>query len=165
MSTTLIALALVACTGEAAETPAVPALGVTLHEDALALTALAWEAIARSPAWLTDDLVVAFDRLDPNLQDDLALLIVDNDEPWTWDEVAFAIAHTSPEVLSAAWFHPQLLYAPDDALDDLQIVDVGEPVVDPDDHSVTTYRVGSESGEVVERTVDRETSWTSGSTR
>lgn len=105
MSTTLIALALVACTGEAAETPAVPALGVTLHEDALALTALAWEAIARSPAWLTD------------------------------------------------------------ALDDLQIVDVGEPVVDPDDHSVTTYRVGSESGEVVERTVDRETSWTSGSTR
>jgi hypothetical protein len=163
MSTTLtLVLSLLACEQPAEETP-VPAPSLAVHQDALGITDLAWDAIAMSPDWLTDDLVIAFDRLDSTLQDDLAMLIVDNDEPWTWDEVAFTIAHTSPEVLGAGWFYPQLLvenvqlmYLHDQSLDYVEIVDVGEPGVDPDYHSVTTYQVDS-GGEIVTRTVDRDT--------
>ncbi len=159
---TISLLALIACSTDSPDDPAILAPGLAIHEDALGLTDLARQAITLSPNWLTDDLVVAFDRLDNTLQDDLAVLIVDNDEPWTWDEVAFTIAHTSPEVLSATWFYPQLLqenaqlmYEHDASLDYVDIVDVGEPGVDPDYYSVTTYRV--ESGdEVVERTVDQD---------
>jgi|GEM_PF-2420153 len=162
---TLLLVTLMACDPEPAiqDEPVIPAPGLALHEDALALTELAVEAIGLSPAWLADDLVVAFDRLGATLQDDLALLIVDNDEPWTWDEIAFTIAHTSPEVLAASWFYPQLLlenaqliYAHDPALDYVEIVDVGEPGVDPDYYTVATYRIQS-GDQVVERTIERDT--------
>ncbi len=158
----LLALSLLACPATD-DKPAAEAPDLAVSEDALALTELALEAVAMSPSWIQDDLVIAFDRQSAEHQDELAQLLVDNDEPWTWDEVAFTIAHTGPEVLSADWFHPQLLlenarltYEHDAQLDYVEIIDVGEPGVDADYYSVTAYQVETADGERVERQVERD---------
>jgi hypothetical protein len=132
------------------------------HEP-LDLTELAMEAIELAPDWLQDDLAVAFDAQGTTDQDDLAMLIVDEEDLYLIDEIAFAIAHTSPEVLSYGSFYPELLtinaeliYAYDPFLEFVQIEDVGEPGVDADYYTTTTYRIEDESGNVVEKTVDRD---------
>ena len=134
-----------------------------IAHDPLDLTELALEAVALAPDWLQDDLAIAFNELEDTDQDDLAMLIVDVADPYLIDEIAFAIAHTSHEVLSYGWFYPELLtlnaeliYAYDPLLDFVQIEDVGEPLVDPDYYTTTTYRIEEEDGTVVEKTVDRD---------
>ena len=138
-----------------------PALGV-FHEP-VSLTELALEAIDLVPDWLRDDLAVNLARLDEAHQDEMALLVVDQDDPYLVDEIAFAIAHTSPEVIEGGWFFPQLLtenaeqiYAYDEVLQYVQIDEVGDPLTDPDYYSTTTYLVEIEQGVIEERTVDRD---------
>ena len=101
------ALALSACTpAPEAEAPATPPLELAWEP---ILTDLAVEAIALTPAWMHDDLAISLQGLDEDLQNEYALLIVDEDEPWLVDEIGFVIAHTSPEVLTSTNFHPSLI--------------------------------------------------------
>ena len=131
--------------------------------DESGLTELAQEAIDLAPAWLRHDLSLSFQRLDAEDQDYIAPAIVDEDETWLVDEIAFVIAHLSPEVLSAKKFYPQLLgenarwiYERDEDLDYVEIVDMGAVGEDEDYYTTATYRVELEDGEVVERTIEKE---------
>ena len=150
-------LVLAACQGS--DMP--PLLSVS-HEPP-ALSELAWEAVALAPDWLQDDLAINLGLLEETLQDELAAQIIDLDEPWLTDEVAFATAFTSPEVLEYSYFYPELLvenariiYDRDPDLAFVELVDEGEPGVDAGYYTTATYQVETESGEVVSHTIDPE---------
>jgi len=135
--------------------------GLAVAHDALELTEQALEAIGLVPDWLADDLAIALAKADESLQDELARLVIDADDPYMVDEIGFGIAHTSPEVLEADYFYPELLsenaemvYAYDLELPYVELVEVGEPG-DPDYHTTSKYLVEVETGVVEERTVDR----------
>jgi hypothetical protein len=163
----LASLALCGCPAEpvqddtGVEPPAAPSLSVRHAE--LTLGELVPDALAAAPAWLRDDLVVNLGQLDVDLQDELAALILDLDDPYLTDEVAFAVAHTSPEVLRYNWFFPEILvrnaelvYQFDASLDYVELLDRGEPGVDDDYDTTATYRVEEEDGTVVEKTIERD---------
>jgi len=124
------------------------------------LTELSAEAVAVSPAWVRDDLTIAFLRLRNSDADELAALIVDLDEPWLIDEVAFSVAHTSVEMLDARHFHPQLLvdnaryiYEVDPYLSYVDLVETGEAGVDDDWTTTVVYQVQdgpSDDGSIIE---------------
>ncbi len=139
-----------------------PSLSVSY--DPLVLTDLAWEAVALTPDWLQDDLAINMAKLDSDLQDELAAYIVDIDDHYMIDELAFAMAHTSPEVLDYRSFYPELflinaeyIYLADEQLEYVTLDDVGEPGVDEGYYTTATYRTTDEDGEtIVERTIDKE---------
>ena len=144
------------------DTGAAPGDAPTLRigHEPVALGELAPQAVALAPDWLQDDLVVSLGQLSEDLQNELASLLIDLDDPYLLDEVAFAIAHTSPEVLRYSWFYPELLvnnaeliYAYDPELSYVQLEDVGEPGVDADFYTTATYRV-EEDGVVSEKTIE-----------
>jgi hypothetical protein len=135
-----------------------PSLSIAHAE--LDLGELVPEAVALVPDWLQDDLVVAMGRLNTDLQNELATLLIDLDDPYLLDEVGFSIAHTSPEVLSYGWFFPEILvvnaelvYAYDPELSYVELLDEGEPGTDADYHTTARYTV-EEDGAMVEKTVD-----------
>ncbi|MDP6935722.1 MAG: hypothetical protein QGG40_22570, partial [Myxococcota bacterium] len=151
---------LVGCKPDAAEAD-LPTL--TLTESGSSLTTLAEQAVAASPTWLQDDLALTLQGLDETLQDELGALVVDLDDPYLTDEVAFSIAHLSPEVLADEDFYPQflvinaeLIYARDADLAYVELQDLGEPGVDADYETTATYQVEIDE-ERVERTLDRDT--------
>jgi hypothetical protein len=160
----LLPLALLGCPADSDKDDTAPPAGDTpslsLDREALVLDAMVPEAVALTPDWLQDDLVVSLGQLNETLQNELATLLIDLDDPYLVDEVAFAIAHTSPEVLSYSWFFPELLvvnaeliYAYDPDLDYVQLEDVGEPGVDADYYTTATYTV-EEDGALVDKTAD-----------
>jgi len=164
-------LALLGCPGTPADddddstaTEPVDAPVLSIAEDPMEdLTELAVQAVEMSPTWIQDDLVLNLLRLDDEYQDDVAQVLVDVDDPYLIDEIAFTIAHTSPEVLRYHSFYPELLlrnaeliYAYDPALEFVQLEDVGEPGVDEDFYTTTTYQVGDGEGGVESKTIDRE---------
>jgi hypothetical protein len=133
-----------------------------VHEP-LDLTELALEALEVVPDWVADDLAIALDKVSDEDQDDLAALIVDQEDIYLIDEIAFAIAHTSPEVIEYPSFYPELfqvnaelIYAYDPELDYVQLEDVGEPGVDEDFYTTATYRIEREDGSIEEVTIDRD---------
>ena len=137
-----------------------PALAVA--HDSLPLTEQALEAVSLVPAWLADDLAINLGRVGDELQDELARLVIDAEDPYMVDEIGFGIAHTSPEILEADYFYPELLsgnaemiYEVDLVLPYVELVEVGEPG-DPDYHTTTTYLVEIEAGVLEERTIDRD---------
>lgn len=143
---------------EAVEPPALEVLW-----EPLTLTDGAWEALAEVPDWLQDDLAINLAKLPPTIQEELATLILDLADPDLMDEVAFAMAHTSPEVIQHGMFFPELfvlnaelIYAYDPLLDYVTIENVGVPGVDPDFYSTLTYRVENDAGTVEDRTIDPE---------
>ena len=115
-------------------------------QQGMGLTELSREALLVAPASMRADLALTLRQLNDAEQDELALILVDLDEPWLADEIAFTIAHLSPEVLTASKFHSELIldnaqwvYRVDPDLAYVEIVDVGEPGVDDDFHSFTRY--------------------------
>ncbi len=121
------------------------------------------EALALVPTWVQDDLAVNLSQVDEATQSELASLLIDLDDPWLLDEVAFSIAHTSPEVLQYTWFYPELfvvnaelVYAYDPDLSYVELVEEGEPGTDADFYTTASYLV-EEDGSVVEKTVDPDT--------
>jgi len=138
-----------------------PTLEVS-HEP-IELTELALDALALVPEWLQDDLAISLGKVDETHQDELALLVVDCGDPYLVDEIAFGIAHTSPEVLQGSLFFPELLsqnaeqiYEYDTVLEYVALVEVGEPGVDGDYHTTAAYQVEVEEGVIEERTIDRD---------
>lgn len=112
------------------------------------LTSLAQDAVGLAPDWIKPDLSLAFHRMSDEHQDRYAVLLVDLDEPWLSDEIAFVIAHTSLDVLTSSDFYPELIldnaqwvYEVEPALRYVEIVDVGEPGVDPNFYSTARYQV------------------------
>ncbi len=167
MTLTLV-LPLTACKEEPAdddtgEPEAVEPPRFKITRAAQELTDLATEAVGVAPAWLRDDLEVALGRMEEESQDEFAALLIDLDDPYLVDEVAFTIAHVSTEVLESAGFYPELLtvnaeyvYRADAQLEYVELVEVGEPGVDDDFYTTAAYRVETADGSVVERTVDRD---------
>ena len=159
----LLVLALCACNPSAEDSAVAPLPSVTLTPvtDDHPLTDLAAEAVAMAPTWLQQDLALALRQQDSVLQDELAALVVDEDEPWLIDEIAFGIAHVSPEVMADDDFHPtllslnaQLIYARDEDLAYVELVEVGESGTG-DWHTTTAYQVAV-GGAVESREIDRE---------
>jgi len=140
-----------------------PAPTVTITHTGPELTELALDAIDAAPLWLQADLAFTLRKLDSTLQDDIGAAIVDLDDPYLTDEVAFTIARSAPEYLESSGFYPQLfvenaqlIYDRDPELAYVQLDDIGEPGVDADYETTATYQ--AEIDEVqVERTLDRET--------
>ncbi|MCB9778965.1 MAG: carboxypeptidase regulatory-like domain-containing protein [Alphaproteobacteria bacterium] len=148
-----------AATDSGAAASSAPTLAVLAQ--GRALTDLAEQAVAMSPAWVRHDLALSLRQVSSTRQDELAALIVDGDDPYIIDELAFSIAHVSPEVLDSSRFHPELLrlnaeliQARDADLDYVELVEVGE-VGSDDWYTTTSYRIGTADG-VVERQLDRD---------
>lgn len=122
--------------------------GSLLEGEPFAIGELAEQALDRAPAWIRDRLEVRFADLAPEIQDELAQLILDLDDPRLVDEVAFSIAAVSLNHLLSPYFRSQALvdnaeaiYAVDEQLGYVEIVDVGQPDLDDDFHSFTRYRM------------------------
>jgi len=129
---------------------------------AYALTELAVEAVALAPTWLQPDLRATLIQLDPVLQDELAALLIDLDDPRGLDELAFTIAHTAPEDLARDEYYPvmlvenvETLLAIDDVIQYADIVDHGDPQEGGDYYSTLLYRT-EQSGSLEEIELDRE---------
>lgn len=158
---------LVACVSPDSETDPVtgadPApLGATVLSSR-GLSELGEAAVAAVPAWLRHDLALSLAQQREVEQDTLATLILDLDDPNLVDEVAFTVAHLSPEVLADKDFHPEvlelnarLLYARDADLDYVRIEDVGTPGVDEDAYTHAIYQVEVD-GVVEEHAIDADT--------
>ena len=155
----LAAFVLVGCLSP--EAP--PAPTVTVTHTGPELTDLALDAIEAAPLWLQADLTFTLRKLDSTLQDDIGASIVDLDDPYLTDEVAFAVARSAPEYLESSGFYPQLfvenaqlIYDRDPDLAYVQLDDIGEPGVDADYETTATYQVEIDKTQI-ERTLDRET--------
>lgn len=128
-------------------TPDTPAVVFTVAH-ALPLTPAAEAAIARMPLWLQGDLRLALSQIDDGQQDNVADAIASVDDPALLDEVGFALAHISPEVLDGSNFHPQLvvenaelIYEVDPLLDYVELIEDGQPGVDADWSTTVRYQV------------------------
>ena len=126
------------------------------------LTDLAQDAVHASPDWLQDDLAISLGSLGEETQDELAATIVDLDDHYLIDEIAFSIANLSPEVLEDDDFYAEFLvvnaeqiYARDADLAYVELVDEGEPGVDSDFYTTATYNVEID-GELETRTIEPE---------
>ena len=160
----LLLLPLVACVppiDDELDPIAAPALEI--RRDPLDLTEDALLAVQTAPLWLQDDLAISLDKVDEEVQDELAAQILDAPDPNWIDEIAFGIAHTSPEVLGYNRFHAELftvnaeyIYKADPGLPYVDLVEVGTAGVDADWHTTTTYRV-DEGGTIVDKTIDPDT--------
>jgi hypothetical protein len=144
---------------EETPTPVAPPV-LELAHDGVSLTPVAGDALALAPDWLQDDLALTLDALRTSHQNEMAGLLLDLDEPDLRDEVAFVIAHTSPEVLEHSSFFSELIVLNarlvaehDELLDYVRREDVGVPGVDPDFHTTLTYQVETPAGRE-ERTID-----------
>jgi len=124
-----------------------------LNDLPVALTTTAEEALALAPAWVRDRLRMTLVQLDPDLQNGVARLLTNAVDPRYLDEIAFAIAHCSVEVLKDPAFEPavfatnaRFIYEADTILDYVSVVDYGTPGVDDDYYSTTSYTI-LENGE------------------
>jgi hypothetical protein len=151
-----LALFLMACV------PGGPPPEVVEFEASDDLRASALIALELVPDWIRDDLALSLRRLRDPTQDELAQLIVDLSDPFLIDEVAFTIAHLSPEVLEDPAFYPELIvenaewvYRVEPELAYVDIVEHGVPGADPDFWSTTTYRTVL-NGQMVDVQIDRD---------
>ena len=90
-------------------------------------------ALAMAPDWLRNDLRLSFQQQSPERADELAATLVGVTDMALVDEVAFAMAHLSPESLAADEFYPQILvenaaliYEVDPLLDYVELVELGD---------------------------------------
>jgi len=151
-------------TGGTAGAGPLPTAQLTAVGPVYQLTPAAVEAVAVAPAWLAADLRANLVTLDPLLQDELAALLIDLQDPRAVDEVAFCIAHLSPEHLAHEDFYAELivdnvtsLYAIDEAIAYAEIVDLVDEASPGGPFSTITYRTMPDGENVEERTLDRDT--------
>lgn len=109
------------------------------------LTGQARAAVQKAPRWLQPDLTFLFTKLDASYQDKWAQTILDAVDPYI-DEIAFAIAHSSPQYLASRFATPELfrlnaelIYENDQSLKYVEVVDYGSSTSDPDYYSTTRY--------------------------
>jgi hypothetical protein len=136
---------------------------VALYGDSAPLTELGEAAIAIAPAWLRHDLGLALRQQEAARADELAALLTDAADPRTVDEIAFSIAHTSPEVMASESFYPELfalnaelIYEHDAMLDYVELGDPGVAGTDDAFWTTATYTYMQKGGGLVEKTIDRD---------
>ncbi len=108
------------------------------------LSPSAQESLDIVPEWLRIDLYDMFTRMSQNDQEDYGQLLLSVSDPRLIDEVAFTIAHSSRSILSSSdpdlyVVNAQLLYQVDPEISYADILDYGEPGVDPDYYSTILY--------------------------
>jgi hypothetical protein len=103
-------------------------------------------AIDKAPRWLQNDLINIFSLLESSHQEKWANAIIDAEDPYI-DEIAFCIAHLSPQYLMSSYASAQLLkdnaeliYQNDQFLDYVEVIDYGSSQTDPNYYSTTKYR-------------------------
>ncbi len=131
----------------------------TVYVPQIELTELAWEAIELAPIWLQDELIDNFSRLDTTYQNIYADLIINPTDSRYRDEIAFTVAHVSPEILMDSVFSPELLvvnaqylYQNDDSLQYVDIVDYDNG--GGDYYSTVRYWVVEINGDTVQKVLN-----------
>lgn len=126
--------------------PAAKSLELLMPEQENPFSGTVLDAIAKAPDWLENDLRNLFSHLTPDYQQKWAETILEANDPYI-DEIAFCIAHLSPQYLMSPYAYPQLLidnarliYEHDQMLDYVQVVDFGDSKTDPNYYSTTKYR-------------------------
>lgn len=126
------------------------------------LVEAAWEAVDAAPAWLRESLAGNLAALSAARQDALAPLVTGAADPRHRDELAFLLARIAPEdlerpQLSAGYLadHVARLHAMDATLDHVELVDVGDPLIDDDYHTTARY-AGLEDGAPISWEIPRE---------
>ncbi|MEA3312229.1 MAG: FlgD immunoglobulin-like domain containing protein [candidate division WOR-3 bacterium] len=108
------------------------------------LTADAEAAVEAAPAWMRPDLTDNLMQLMSTKQNALAEMILNPTDPRLRDEIAFQAAHISPlhlmtMNLSVITSNLDSLFAIDNDLQYVEIVDYGNPATDDDYYSTTRY--------------------------
>jgi len=119
------------------------------------LTETAKQAVEKSPKWLRLTLQNTLSLLTFALQDELAGLIINANDPII-DEIAFAIAYSSARFLSSSYCYPQmfvdnaqLIYSHDTDLQYVEIVDYGSSTTDENYYSTVKYwKIDSTRGKI-----------------
>jgi hypothetical protein len=111
------------------------------------LTTMARQAVDRAPAWLAKPLEDSLARMSTAQQDTWAQKVLDAVDPYV-DEVAFLIAHVSPQDLGWGSFYAQLIddsstyaYEVDPDLGYVEVRDVGSAAEGGDYWSTLVYDV------------------------
>ncbi len=145
-----------------AEPELAPLAEVAVAYQAESLTDIAKKALGAVPRWVRGDLTLSWLMVSSETQDELASILLTTADKRLVDEIAFVMAHMSPEVLEDTNFYPwmlhenaELMYARDADLKYVELVDVGTPGVDDDWYTTAKYRIEVD-GEVVEKTIDRD---------
>lgn len=109
------------------------------------LTAAAEAALAKAPQWLRHELTWVFSQIPGAYQDLWADAINDARDPYI-DEIAFAIAYSSPQYLTSEYGDPEvfvrnaeLIYENDALLDYVEVVDYGTADSNDNYYSTTRY--------------------------
>ncbi len=159
----LLLLTLAACQGDQDLDTPTPPPAIAPFADTAPLTPLGEEAIATAPAWLRADLAIALRKQEAARADALAAQVVDVEDPRYIDEIAFTIAHTSPEALADEDFFPELLalnarliYEHDAELDYVELVETGVAGEDDDFWTTATYQYLVDGDQPSELTIDRD---------
>ncbi len=141
--------------------PAARALALHLPDGVAGLNEAAEAAVERAPDWMAQDLRLLFTLLPSEYQTLWAEAILTAEEPLV-DEVAFSVAHSSPQYLMSGYGSPALflenarsIYANDAALDYVEVVDFGSAASDPDYYTTTRYQ-SLRGGTLTEVTAPRE---------
>lgn len=102
-------------------------------------------AVKKSPKWLRPALEYTLSKLNETKQAIFADLIINTEDPFI-DEVAFAIAYSTPTFLNSAYCFPnmflenaQLMYGHDPDLEYVDIVDYGSSTSDENYYSTVKY--------------------------
>ena len=124
-------------------------------------------AIAKAPKWLRNDLYNVLSRVNELHQPEWASAINDAEDPYI-DEIAFCIAHLSPEYLSAnvagdlygsaelIQENAEMIYNNAQYLDYVEVVDYGSSTTDENYYSTTRYRKVNTRGDTVQVEVPKE---------
>ncbi len=109
------------------------------------LTVAAEAAVAKAPRWVRHELTWVFTQIPVAYQNVWAGAINDANDPYV-DEIAFSVAHSSPEYLTSDYGSPdlfvrnaELIYEHDALLDYVEVIDYGTSDSDEDYYSTTRY--------------------------
>lgn len=128
------------------------------------LTAAAEAAVDKAPRWMRHELTWVLSQIPADEQDLWARAINDANDPYI-DEIAFAIAYSSPQYLTSGYAGPdlfvrnaELIYGNAALLDYVEVVDFGTSDTDDDYYSTTRYvqsfTASTRSGTPIVTTVD-----------
>jgi hypothetical protein len=134
----------------------------TRHGGPGGLVPSAWEAVDAAPAWLRAALAGNLAALSAARQEALAPVVTGAADPRHRDELAFLLARIAPEDLERPQLsagdladHVAQIHAMDAVLDHVELVDVGDPLVD-DDYYTTARYAGTQDGAAITWEIPRE---------
>jgi hypothetical protein len=125
------------------------------------------QAIAKAPKWLRNDLYNVLSRVNELHQPEWASAINAAEDPYI-DEIAFAIAHSSPEYLSANFAgdlfgsaelfqeNAEMIYNNAQYLNYVEVVDYGTSTTDENYYSTTRYKKVNAADDTVQVEVPKE---------